>query len=447
MRACTPECKFVTTGSSLRMEELRSRAFRVYLQHLSSALMVDSVVKQRAHFYHGTLKASARWVRYCRNAQIPCGVLGLVAVDRVESSLQFWLQSDICFDRANESSNVNHADKRKAAARCDVNLLISQVNTDASNAALWSYSGAVYDEVNGVQFCLARDYRASIADRLTRWRILGSKNDRRTAGLDAEIAELFAEVSMSYRSGVAHFEAAAAQLCLPKTPTVERRILLGCAVEGSARYLESALEFTRYALECDASGEKVLQALCATHMRSAAEETVKLNDRRAAVWERSGHSVPGLAKQLARAASLQAVSSTAPGVDLAGVNRRLSAVFHRINEAVLVQVFPRDAAQVLDVAPIEREIEEIIFSLLAMTPRNAPELRIVERCIQAADRVNTDQSPAHPHIKQCWLNAAEQIRLACASANDSDIALHKLRSSLYEKIAQGPLTTVADYCT
>jgi hypothetical protein len=105
MRACTPECKFVTTGSSHRMEELRSRAFRVYLQHaLSSAFMVDSVVKQRApYLQNGTLKASAKWVRYCRNAQIPCGVLGLVAVDRVESSLQFWLQSDSCFDRANES--------------------------------------------------------------------------------------------------------------------------------------------------------------------------------------------------------------------------------------------------------------------------------------------------------------------------------------------------------
>jgi hypothetical protein len=72
-------------------------------------------------------------------------------------------------------ANVNHAEKLEAAARCYVNLLISQMNTDASNAALWSYSGAVYDEVNGVQFCSARDYRASIADRLTRWRILGLK--------------------------------------------------------------------------------------------------------------------------------------------------------------------------------------------------------------------------------------------------------------------------------
>jgi hypothetical protein len=79
------------------------------------------------------------------------------------------------------------------------------------------------------------------------------ENARRTAGLDPEIAELLAGVSMSYRSSVAHLEVAAAQHSLPKTPAVERRILLGCAVAGSARYLESALEFTRYALECDTS--------------------------------------------------------------------------------------------------------------------------------------------------------------------------------------------------
>jgi hypothetical protein len=433
------------------MEELRGRAFRIYLQHaLSCALAVDAVRTQRkGNGQDGTGMASARWVRYCRRAQSACGVLGLVAIDRAESSLQSWLRSDSCFEWTGTSAIINVAQKLEASARCYVNALICQMNTDSSNAELWSYSGAVYDQVNGDKFCLAREYRTGIDDRLSMWRRSAIKSDPRTAGLDDEIAELLAEISMKYRTGLAHIEVAAAQHSLPKTPTVERRILLGCAIAGSARYLESALEFTRYALECDTSGEKVLQALwrlCATHMRSAAEETVKLNDRRAAVSERSGHSVASLAKKLARAAStLQAVSSTAPGVDLAGVKGRLSDVFRHIDETVLAHNAPKDTAQMPDVASIERDIEKIISALLAMTPRNAPELRIVERCKKAAEKVNVDQSPAHPHIKLCWLNAAEQMRMATAAINDSDIDLYKLRSSLYEKIAQGPLTTAAEY--
>jgi hypothetical protein len=333
------------------MEELRGRAFRIYLQHaLSCALAVDLVRTQRkGNSQDGTGMASARWVRYCRKAQSACGVLGLVAVDRAESSLQSWLRSDSCFEWTGKSAVVNLAQKLEASARCYVNALICHMNTDSSNAELWSYSGAVYDQVTGDKFCVAREYRTSIDNRLSMWRRSAIKSDPRTAGLDTEIAELLAEVSMSYRSGVAHLEVAAAQHCLPKTPAVERRILLGCAIARSAHYLESALEFTRCALGCDASGKKVLQALwrlCAAHMRSAAEETVKLNDRRAAASERSGHSVASLAKKLARAAStLQAVSSTAPGVDLAGVKGRLSDVFRRIDETVLVHNAPKDAAQ------------------------------------------------------------------------------------------------------
>jgi hypothetical protein len=69
----------------------------------------------------------------------------------------------------------------------------------------------------------------------------------------------------------------------------------------------------------------------------------------------------------------------------------------------------------------------------------------IKRFQTAADKVNVDQSPAHPHIKQCWLSAAEQMRLATAATTQVQNEQHQMRSASQAKIALGPLTMTSEY--
>jgi hypothetical protein len=440
------------------MEELRPKAFRIYLQHaLSSALTVESVVTLRKSYLDNhTVQASATWARYCRNAQSVCGVFGLAAVDRAESSLRSRLLSDSCFESTGRSANADLAQKLEASARCYIRALICQATADSTNAALWSYCGAVYDQVRYEKFSLSRQYRSTVVHDLDRWKVVANSTrlraDTRAAEFCcAEITELRDEIAMKYRTALARMEVAIAQHSLPKALAVENCSAIAFAAASSARPLERSLEYIQQAVVCDTTGEDKLQALwrlCVGHMRHAAEEISNLNTSRAAMWERSGHKLADLAHKLAKLVShLSEVSRTAPCADISRMELQLSQVFQHINESALVRDPASDAARTFDAAAIVGDIEGIMATLLTIAPRTVPEQKIVQRYVVAANQVNVEQSPAHPHIKHCWRNAAEQMRLAIVSANEKDIGLHKLRSSLYEKIAHGPLATAADYFT
>jgi hypothetical protein len=136
-----------------RMSDLRSQAFRIYLQHvLSSALVVDSIVSQREgrlHIYSiDTAVASATWVHYCRDAQIVCGVYSIAAVDRAESRLINCLQYECSFHNYDRLMNEDQARKYEKAAYCYANAALRQSLFDSFNAALWSNAGGVYDQVD-----------------------------------------------------------------------------------------------------------------------------------------------------------------------------------------------------------------------------------------------------------------------------------------------------------
>jgi hypothetical protein len=91
------------------------------------------------------------------------------------------------------------------------------------------------------------------------------------------------------------------------------------------------------------------------------------------------------------------------------------------------------------------EIADITFTLQGEASGWAQEHNTIQRCLAAADKLNVDQSPAHPHIKQCWLNSAEQMRLATAAITEAQYKTHHLRSALQERLALGPLAAAASY--
>jgi hypothetical protein len=167
-------------------------------------------------------------------------------------------------------------------------------------------------------------------------------------------------------------------------------------------------------------------------------------------WERRGNA---LAKITAQAAALFHATSllpvAAPPAEVNKVTLQLWQVIERINESSLVSGTagmdtPDHSFSTTD---IEEAIRGIRLTLQGLTLIETAEQKTMKRFLAAADRVNVDQSPAHPHIKQCWLNAAEQMRLAIAAAATDEMKsrMFKMLSFHQERLAVGPLTSAASY--
>jgi hypothetical protein len=88
---------------------------------------------------------------------------------------------------------------------------------------------------------------------------------------------------------------------------------------------------------------------------------------------------------------------------------------------------------------------DITFTLERILSGSVQEHTTIQRFRAAADKVNVSQSPAHRHIKQCWLSAAEQMRLADAATTEIEYKRHQQRSVVLQRLALGPLATAADY--
>jgi hypothetical protein len=434
------------------METLRSEALRIFLQHeLASALLVESVVEQREDYLgERTLESASTWVKFCRNAQTGCGVFGLVAIDRAESSLFYYLQRDCSFGKVDKDRNENLARKFEKAGFCYVNALRRQISSDSNNVRLWSYAGAVYDYVDAAKLKTLQgdeeDVREECRRSMLNWEKVAESFESEAEDDASEAGALRNEIALKYRSAVAHTEVYLAVEALHGGGY--SRGHAECAT-ASAAHLIKSLEWLEAALGCFEPGEEELHnlwRLCAKYLQHAAEEAGKLQNRDDTPWEFMGWRLMCVASKLSSVVgSLSDLSDTINPPDLTEVKQRLSEAFEMVNECPLV-TDPRGAtARTFSALPIELFIRDIAFTVEKLFTRVSPQQWVIERFLAAADNVNVDQSPAHPHIKQCWLNAAEQMRLAVASTAEHVSEQHKTRSSLQEKIALGPLTTAASY--
>jgi hypothetical protein len=224
----------------------------------------------------------------------------------------------------------------------------------------------------------------------------------------------------------------------------------GRAAAGSAESLIRALEYIKNARACEEVVRTEIQALwsrCAGYMRASVDEGDETKSR---WWERRGNA---LAKITAQAAALFHATSllpvAAPPAEVYKVMLQLSQVIERINESCLVSGTagmdtPDHSFSTTD---IESAIRGIRATLRGLTLVETAEQKTMKRFLAAADKVNVDQSPAHPHIKQCWLNAAEQMRLAIAATASDEMKsrVFKMLSFHQERLAVGPLTSAASY--
>jgi hypothetical protein len=436
------------------METLRSEALRIFLQHaLSSALAAESAIQQWAEHAGGdTVDASASWVRICRNAQTVCGVFGLLAIDRAESKLFYCLQRDCSFVEIDKVNNKHLAHKFEKSGRCYVNALLCQLLQDTDHLALWTYSGAVYDCIEAVKLAAQLDEdghqeycRQNLSDWKTAEREYKSKCE---AEPSPEIAALRAEIALKYCSAIAHTEVHLAAVALHGRGYDPDH---GQRAADSAEQLVQALEYTTTALRYNKPGEeevKALWRLCAGYMRSAAvaAEAGKSHSRKCPPWKKICKSLSDLASKLgAILRTLRDLPVGTPARDITEVNQHLVQAFEMVNECPLVCDPTGPAARNFDTAAIDRFIGDIAFAVEKLSTRVGAEHERIQRLLSKASRVNVEESPAHPYIKQCWLHAAEQMRLAVASTRERKSAQHKLHSSLLEKLAMGPLAMVAHY--
>jgi hypothetical protein len=440
------------------MEDLRSRAFRVYLQHaLASALTVESEVNQRKqHIDEQSVKAVTLWVRYCRNAQTISGVIGIVIVDRGESMVLHWIRYFCSFGQKEKDSNYHRGLKFEKSATCYCKALVRQFSGDVGSAALWSYAGMVYDQADATKLSDPRMYERQYSSDLSKWKGRAVEyglraNDCNPLHHHAEISALRAEIVLKYHTKIAHTEVVLA-LCAHCKGLADSYIAAtgrDHSAAKSAEYLIQALKYTENALESDKPGEEELQSLwklCAKYMRAAAADAGTTGDDSFA-WECACNSLALLARNLAPAVRILADMLTANPVvsDCTEMKGRLSAVFQQIYECPLVRDPTGVAVRHFGTRAIQGTIEAISFALQRVAAGSMQEDITMQRFLAAADKVNVDQSPAHPHIKQCWLHAAEQMRLAVATTMVSENKQHQRRSRVFTNLAHGPLATAAEY--
>jgi hypothetical protein len=402
-----------------------------------------------------TVNAVALWVRYCRSAQTVSGVLGILAIDRAESMLQCLLRSNCSFGRKEKINSYNLGLKFEKSAICYYEALVRQLSADASSAALWSYAGTVYDQADAAR--LSNIQRCDVhSGDLSKWKARANGyglplSESNAVHRHAEVSVLRAEIALKYHTKIAHTEVVLA-LCAHYEGMADSYIAATGrhhSAAKSAEYLIQALKYTENALESDKPGEEELHALwklCARYMRAAAADAGTTGDDSFA-WGRACDSIAYLALKLAPAVRmLNDVSTTNPVfLERTEMRGRLSAVFQQICECPLVRDPISLAARHFCTEPISSTIEAVVFALRRLVSGSEQEYSYMQRFLAAANKVSVDQSPAHPHIKQCWLNAAEQMRLAIAGATMTEYRQRLQRSAEQEDFAVGPLTTAAEY--
>jgi hypothetical protein len=356
--------------------------------------------------------------------------------------------------------NEDLVQKYEKAAYCYANAALRQSLSDSFNAALWSNAAGVYDQADPSKLVITGDYsdeKPNTDDDERKWKAHAVQyesldGDSSPTATLPQVVALRLEIALFYRTAVA--QNAVSRALSSRANYGYYSTQKGRAAAGSAESLICALGYIKNARDCEEVGRKEFQALwslCAGYMRASVDESDGTKSR---WWEKRGNA---LAKITAQAAALFHAASVLPAaVPPAEMNKvmlQLSQVIERINESSLVSGTAGMGTpdHFFSTTDIEKAIRVIRLTLQGLTLIETAEQKTVKRFLTAADKVNVLQSPAHPHIKQCWLNATEQMRLAIAAVASDEMKsrVFKMLNLHQERLAVGPLTSAASYfaCT
>jgi hypothetical protein len=330
----------------------------------------------------------------------------------------------------------------------------------SGNALLWCCAAGAYDYIVGVGVSVISDEVSSEWNLVQKLTSQATKYEASFFSPSlcpiAEIKALQEQIVHHASSAAVYEELYLAHKCFGEAlPTRYRGTFKsGKPLATAAEDLVQALEYTQHALEATGPGEEDLHALwkmCAGHMVRCATERTR---RGAGAFCRVPDNVSVTARQAkALTVILQEVTTSADqhSLTLNEVRQQLKHIFQLIRQSALAQDpagchFPH--AEGSEVNHINHLIGKARALLHPPPRRMTVQEEAVLRLTAEAERTDLCVSPAHPHLRECLLLAADQMRLAAdadSEGNTGDCKLHMLHSTALEKLAMGLLTTAAGY--
>jgi hypothetical protein len=480
-------------------------ALQVYIGHTLSFLLqlADQLItKDDGSFkIKCCVDACFQMTKYARCAQLACGPVGLVALDRSEEHLRLCMRS-LCV----RTSGVQGKTMFSVAASCYAQSLNRQCWGDHLLQELYIYAALRSDEVAKIQPVASYHFWNTLSTLdhehrsvpLGKWSTLIAK----ASGLDAQKPEfsrsgkLWALKRCARTAHFYRYAAACAQIAeihengnrvFPTTATevalLMRHQFTGAQLainilDRSAAVYDTADELHPRA-KLNALAEVAVRRLDEVVTEAVAKPTTPL-DREG--YESHSHFKCGNTRALEKnAVALAELVSTLSTVvmQVDSLRNDASNSGYRTNETkgipaqMLAEAMgqidqliaeisgsahdasegalhmwdrKRLSAAIAQVAQVADKLKEVQESAASW------EERAVERFLVEADKVRSDVSPAHSHIAECWLHAATQMRLAveakgavCTAEGAARTKKHKKCAEAYETLATIAFGDAATY--
>jgi hypothetical protein len=467
-------------------------ALQVYIGHTLS-LLLQLVDKLNAEADGSSkmkrcIEACSTMIKYARYAQAVCGPVGLAALDRSEEHLRLCIRSLCAPPRGLQEKTLY-----SIAASCYAQAINRQCSGDSALRELYIYAALRSDAVAKIQpgtpchFCnvlsTLDNERRSVP--LGKWSTLIAK----ASELDTQKQALSGSAklwSLKRCARTAHFyryAAACAQIAeihengnrVFPTTAAEVTLLMRHQFTG-AQLAINILD--RSAAVYDAADElhprAELNALAEVAVRRIEEAVTEAAAKPTTPLDREGYELDSGFKYhntrtteknaVALAELVSALSTVVMQVDSLRSHASNSGYRSNTTKNVPAQVLAEaadqldrliaevtgsagddsdDALHMWDGERLSAAIAQVADKLKAAQESAASwEERAVERFLVEADKVRREASPAHPHIADCWLHAATQMRLAveakaaaCTAEGAARIKKHKTCAEAYETLA------------
>jgi hypothetical protein len=472
-----------------------SRCFRavcdVYLGHTLSAMLdlYGRLVAQNddSKDVQCCVSACETVLRYVRSAQRACGVLGLLAIDRSQEHLQTCLKT---LSATTAISGRLGRTMYSVAGLCYANALNRQCQGDTHLKELWIFAADCADAVlqlrpnqTFLMQATSNQYDPHIA--VEAWEAFGRKalkfdRDQKSA---SQTGKAWTCSFMARSAQLSRLVVVYAQICdiyqseqriLPSIDRALYRLMKHqvFSAQAAVTWIERNMDICRIADSSHSVAVKGLADVAAQRLLTAVELVVakpatpldnqsghhsyllQQRERRAAPLERNATALANLASALT-AVTMQIAEARAT----AAVPEQLLASAAQQVHDVTAEIEATadddgdDAVHVRDFARLKAEIDQIGDKLKAAQASAAsPEELAIQRFLTEAGKVRREASPAHPHMAECWLQAASHMRLAVDARAAATTAVdaqrvdkHRACCRIYEKLAAGIFRDAASY--
>jgi hypothetical protein len=427
-------------------------------------------------------------LRYVRSAQYACGVLGLVAIDRSQEHLRMCLKNL-------SATTASHTPGRTicaVAGLCYASALNRRCKGDIQLEKLWMFAANCSDAVfklrsnqacpirtaqNYVDPPVALELRKALIAKAAKFdmarnlafqaeRRWNSRVSARSANLcrsavvcaaTCDIYQSESRILPAIDKTLYHFlkyQIFAAQAAIS---VVERNALVWVIADSPhtvaiKALAEVAAQRLLATVELIASEPDALPPQAYGYNSSLLQE----RQRRTAPLERNATALANLAAALTAVTMQIADMRAAAAVPEQLLTSAAKQVHHLTAEVEATAGSDGDdAAHVRDFVRLKAEIEQIGEKLrTAEGSAASPEERAIQRFLMEAGKVRREASPAHPHMAECWLQAASHMRLsvdaraAATTAVDAQrVDKHRACCRIYEKLAAGTFRDAASYFT